>query len=480
MAVPVLTDPQPFLFLSHHARQRPDTVAMSTIERDYTFAETYAYARALAGLFRERGIAPGDVVACRVANSLQLFFLEAVFHEAAIWCNPPSDDVLLGPVGVDWLVSPTPVEGFAESRTIIIDDDVLRGLNTSTFVGAPRAYPSMDSVCRLTFSSGTTGVPLAIPSTVARQENVNRDATDHYPFLSLMRGFVGSGAKSATNAMCEGDTFVCSGSPEDNVTLAQRNFVATIHGSPLQIAEFLDILEQRENQETSIVDVQFIGSYLPQALLERIHRVLGATVTALYGSSEVGYVTRRKPVTGDTHNVGRPLPTAEVQIVSVDGEVLPPMTEGIVRARTTRPNVRYFRADDETREHVRDGWFYPGDLGRLNLEGELELVGRASEVVNIGGVKFNPEVLDAKVVAMAGVTDAATVLWDTDSGPGYAVLVVTDDDFDVASLTDPIRIASGGLTPAAIFRVPSIQRGVTGKVQRAAMATWVRSVLDGA
>ncbi len=480
MAAPVLKDPQPFLYLAHHARQRPDVVAMSTIERDYTFAETYVFARALAGLFRERGVAPGDVVACRVANHLQLFFLEAVFHEAAIWCNPPTDEVLLGPVGVNWLVTPTPVAGFAPERTIVIDDDVLRSLNTSTFAGAPRAYPSMDSVCRLTFSSGTTGVPLAIASTVARQGHVNRDATDLYPFLSLMRGFVGSGGKSATNAMCEGDTFVCSGSPEDNVTLAQRNFVATIQGSPLQIAEFLDILERRENQETSIVDVQFIGSYLPPALLERIHRVLGATVTALYGSSEVGYVTRRKPVTGDTHNVGRPLPGAEVQIVGANGDVLPSMTEGIVRMRTTRKNVGYFRADEVTRHHVREGWFYPGDLGRLNDDGELELLGRVSEVINIGGVKFNPEVLDATVSSLPGVNDAATITWDTESAPGYAVLVVTDEDVDVASLTDPIRVASGGLAPAAVFRVPAIQRGVTGKVQRAAMATWVRSLLDGA
>ncbi len=480
MAIPELAVPQPFYYLAHHATQRPDAIAMACAERTYTYEEVRRYAVAIAGELRARGVVPGDLVASWVGQELQLFFLEAIFHEAAIWCNPPSEAVLTGDLSVDWLLAHEPVPSFASDRTIIVDNDFLLALRDSTFDGRPHTYPSMESVCRLSLSSGTTGVPLAIPSTVARISNVRNDVTEFYPYLSLMRGFTGSSAKSATNEICRGSTFICAGSPDDNVTVAQKNFVATIHGSPLQIAAFLDVLEQREDRSTSIVEVQFVGSYLSPALLERVHQVLGARVTALYGSTETGLVTKRVDVRSDTHNVGAPLPGAAVEIVDANDNVLAPGEEGIVRTKTRRENVGYFRNENATRAHVKDGWFYPGDLGRLNEHGELELSGRLSEVINVGGVKFNPDVLDARLVQMPNVRDGAIISWAPNGDAGYAALVVTDDGVDLTQLSEPLRLASGGVPPAGIFRVPAIQRGVTGKVQRAALTEWVSSVLKNA
>lgn len=44
-----------------------------------------------------------------------------------------------------------------------------------------------------------------------------------------------------------------------------------------------------------------------------------------------------------------------------------------------------------------DGWFYPGDIGRLDPDGPLIVTGRADEVINCGGVKFTPEIVEENI-----------------------------------------------------------------------------------
>lgn len=473
-----LGEPQPFLLLAHHAAHRPDAIALSTFERDFTYAEAAAYATSIAGLLRRRGVRPGQLVGVQLRNELNLLFMEAVYHEAAVWCTlgGASPDAL--GVAFDWLLAHEPVASFAPERTIFVDDAFMVDVARADHYDAPLLYPSLDAVCRVTFSSGTTGVPLPTPGTVARQARAAAGWMLQRPFFSLIQGFSGSAVKIANACIYEGDTYICPGSPDENVSLAQRNFVATLQGSPIQLTEFLDCLDARPGARPDIATVQFIGGFLTEQLLERIRGTLGASVTACYGSTEVGMITMRENVTDDLADVGAPLPGVSVEVVDDDGRVVPTGVEGRVRVRTERRRTGYFGVAPAGHDATDDGWFSPGDLGHISAEGHLVLAGRASEVINAGGVKFSPDRVDATLTALDGVRDGVVIPVPAADGlSGYAAVVVVDDDFDMAALVEPLTTACGGVAPTSLFRVASLGRDQNGKISRASLASTILAAL---
>jgi acyl-coenzyme A synthetase/AMP-(fatty) acid ligase len=248
--------------------------------------------------------------------------------------------------------------------------------------------------------------------------------------------------------------------------------VSTLQGSPIQLAQFLALLERREDRHTDIATVQYIGSALSATLVAKIHDVLGASVTACYGSTEVGMIALRRDVTDNLSDVGPPLPGIQVEVVDENDEPIPVGGTGVLRVRTARRDTGYFGAP--VTDVVRDGWFYPGDLASLSPDGHIVLAGRASEIINAGGVKFNPEVGDEVLLAHPGVTDGAIIPFDSPLGvTGYAAVVVADDGVDLTALIDPLRDACGGAAPATIFRVGTLVRDHNGKVSRTALARTV-------
>jgi len=143
----------------------------------------------------------------------------------------------------------------------------------------------------------------------------------------------------------------------------------------------------------------------------------------------------------------------------------------VVRVRSSRRTPTNYQTDRNGRSTLRHGWFYPGDLGRLTTDGHLVLAGRSAEVINAAGVKFNAALLDEFLVTHEGVRDGAIIAYpDADGLPGYAALVIVDDAFDLATLVEPLRVASGGVAPASIIRIGNIARDENGKIPRVALA----------
>lgn len=473
-----LGEPQPYLYVAHHAETRPDAIALSTFERDYSFTEVRGYATAIAGLLRRRGVRPGHLVASQLHNDLNLLFMEATYHEAAVWCSLGNTRLVDLATPIDWLIAHDVASSFATERTVVVDDEFMRAVAESDEDVAPQLYPSFDSVCRVTWSSGTTGHPRPTPGTVARQGRADAGWMEGWPFFSLIQGFSGSGVKIANTCMCQGDTYICPGTPEQNVALAQRNFVATLQGSPIQLAEFVAALARAEVTTTDITTVQYIGSHLSEHLLTLLRDTLGASVTALYGSTEVGMITMRHDVRGDVADVGTPLPGVQVEVVDDAGVPVPVGVEGVLRVRTSRRDTAYFDPGADTRSAPRDGWHYPGDLAFINEESHVVLAGRASEVINAGGSKFAPDAADDVLSATPGVRDGAVFAWTSPSGlSGYAAAVVVDPEFELVSLSAALRAACGGVPPVSIFRVAAVARDSNGKVNRPVLAADVAETL---
>ena len=145
---------------------------------------------------------------------------------------------------------------------------------------------------------------------------------------------------------------------------------------------------------------------------------------------------------------------------------------GLLRTRYADQVSGYYRDEERTRKHFRNGWFYSGDLGHFDDEGLLYIDGRADDQLNIGGLKVNPEDIDAVLAAHTNVVEAGAFFFSGgEGGEQLAVAVVLRDQESLDGVRVYAQTKLGPLAPARYFVVPSLPRTITGKLRRSELTT---------
>ena len=470
-----LETPKPFEHLARHAHLTPSAIALATEHRDFTYQQLLRQVKGIAGVLRDAGVQAGDIVVSQVKTDLHLAMMQALFHEAVIGCGYPSQVDVDNPVGFDWFVSHQYSPTFPAEKTIIIDDSFMLDVTTSPREIDHRTYDDFSSLCRLRFSSGTTGSPIAIPFTVGHLEGHTRTVDEQWmslrPVMSLMTIQNGLGFTCAYSNMRNGDKYIAPGSAAKNLSQIKRNYVAAVIGSPTQLSELVNEAKKTGARLDDLVRLISAGSYLPLQLVDRIMTISGATILNSYGSTETGMVAWQDTLSRDATDVGEILGNVEVQIVDEDDRLVPPGETGFIRWRCEFMAQSYFR---DAKDHVgglRNGWFYSGDLGSVSVDNHLHLAGRMSEMINAGGVKIDPSKVDAAIQASGLVHDVCTFAYQRNEGlVGFGVAIVPSPGFDLGTLKTLIAQECRNVKPHAIVEVNSIARNQAGKVLRAEMA----------
>lgn len=170
------------------------------------------------------------------------------------------------------------------------------------------------------------------------------------------------------------------------------------------------------------------GSALSEAI-QRDFQGLGFTILEGYGLTEASpvlTVTRpeNRMLTG---SVGRPLPGVEVKIAEPDSSGV-----GEVIARGPNVMLGYYADESATRHALIERWLYTGDLGKLDDDGNLFLVGRSKEIiVDTNGKNVYPDELEEVYSNSPHVKELSIVGLPDGIGEKVACLVVADDEFDI-------------------------------------------------
>lgn len=195
------------------------------------------------------------------------------------------------------------------------------------------------------------------------------------------------------------------------------------------------------------------------------HRILerfGLTETSMNTSNP--FVGDRKPGT-----VGRPLPGVDLRI-NTGG------TGAVGEIEVRGPNVfqGYWGLPDQTAEaFTDDGYFRTGDLGTIDEDGYLTIVGRSKDLIISGGLNIYPKEIEKLIDAQPGVDESAVIgLPDPDFGERVVAMVVETSkgalDTQLLQETLRARLARFKL-PKRIVVVDSLPRNVIGKVQKNVM-----------
>ncbi|WP_439154801.1 AMP-binding protein [Yoonia sp.] len=205
----------------------------------------------------------------------------------------------------------------------------------------------------------------------------------------------------------------------------------------------------------------------------RWHDRTGHWVLERYGMTETSMSTSnpydgaRKPGT-----VGLPLPGVDLRVVDDAGAAVPVGAVGGVEVRGPNLFAGYWRMPDKTAEDMRpDGWFKTGDLGQLDDDGYLTIVGRSKDLIISGGYNIYPKEVETMIDALDGVVESAAFgVPDPDLGEVVAVAVVlaagANLDADAVRAGIAADLARFKL-PRQVHILPALPRNTMGKVQKA-------------
>ncbi|MCZ4314140.1 malonyl-CoA synthase [Comamonadaceae bacterium G21597-S1] len=201
----------------------------------------------------------------------------------------------------------------------------------------------------------------------------------------------------------------------------------------------------------------------------------GHTILERYGMSETIMLTSNPcdPAQGERRGgtVGFPLPGVTLRVCDDAAQMLPPGEVGGIQVKG--PNVfnGYWRMPEKTREEfTADGFFKTGDVGRIDADGYVTIVGRSKDLIISGGYNVYPAEVEAFINDMAGVAESALVGVPHPDFGEVGVAVVTarpgaklDGQAIVAELK--ARLANFKV-PKRCFVVDDLPRNAMGKVQK--------------
>jgi malonyl-CoA/methylmalonyl-CoA synthetase len=219
----------------------------------------------------------------------------------------------------------------------------------------------------------------------------------------------------------------------------------------------------------------FVSGSAP--LLADTHRAwqaaTGHAILERYGMTETNMIASN-PYNGNrvAGSVGLPLPGVSVRITDPEtGATLQQDEIGMIEVRGPNVFSGYWQMPEKTASEFRsDGFFITGDLGKLDDDGYLHIVGRGKDLIISGGFNVYPKEVEVEIVAIAGVLESAVIgVPHADFGEGVAAVVVRRADAaieegDIISRLET-RLAKFKLPKRVIF-TSTLPRNAMGKVQK--------------
>jgi malonyl-CoA/methylmalonyl-CoA synthetase len=170
--------------------------------------------------------------------------------------------------------------------------------------------------------------------------------------------------------------------------------------------------------------------------------------------------------------VGHPLPGVSVRVTDPEtGKELARDTIGMIEVKGPNVFKGYWRMPEKTKSEFRDdGFFITGDLGKIDNQGYVHILGRGKDLVISGGFNVYPKEIESEIDAMPGVIESAVIgVPHADFGEGVTAVVVCNKGADVTE-AGVLRALDGRLAkfkmPKRVFVVDELPRNAMGKVQK--------------
>jgi fatty-acyl-CoA synthase len=396
-------------------------------------ASIYRYARALMTL----GIGRGSLVALFAPNcpdAIAIRYAANLIGSGTVYLSNPATverrAELVAQMAPDLLVLFPPTAALAPTDSSVriasvgvtvaaaaVRLDHLAGEQGSDALPCP-ATP--DDLAVVVSSGGTTGLPkgscrtfraysamVNVPSPPGRRQLVN----GHLAYLSQVLvdvTLLGGGCVVLRDAFDAADTLA---------TIESEQITDLFLVEP-QLFDVMDHPDVSRRDLSSLRTLSHVGASAPSTLRRRARQRLGSVIAHTYGASEEGLVSLLSPREHDPARperfscAGRILPFVELRLRRPDGSLADIGEVGSIEVRSPAMAQGYRNRPELDADNFQDGWYRPRDLGRIDEEGYLYIIGREADVRWIGGVPLTPTSVEETLCRMREVRVAVVVADD--------------------------------------------------------------------
>jgi acyl-coenzyme A synthetase/AMP-(fatty) acid ligase len=466
----------PILFQCRLNADQPAICAPGARLEPVTYGQLKYMLNSLTRTVLQFGLKPGDIVGVLLNNKIFHVVLTLALTRIGVVTVSCRDRSLPKEFDATAVFVDTPGPFANVDRTIVADISWATGDGSPV---SPDFVASGDELCRIVLTSGSTGIAKGVA--LSHQMLFERNARLDYAWLDRWsrssRLFCDLGLSSVLGLyfvlymLGRGGMIMLMG--EDivgtiqSLNLFQMQNMAT---SPYGLAEYLKFHEAQPTFHCNFDHILVAGSALTKQLASRAWARMSPNLITSYGATETGMVASGDArVTIEVRGaVGFVLPDAQVEIVDDTHRPVQRGSEGIVRVHTAQVVNSYFRDPATSARHFRDGWFYPGDVGYLRGDGLLVVTGRQETLLNVGGDKVNPEIVEEVLLSHPAIADCAVLNIPNELGiEEIHALIVARAVFEETELRKHCaQKLQSVFTPVRFVAVERIPRNDMAKIER--------------
>ncbi|HBZ19822.1 MAG TPA: AMP-dependent synthetase [Bacteroidales bacterium] len=326
-----------------------------------------------------------------------------------------------------------------------------------------------EACAEIIFTSGSTGIPKGV---MISHKNLitNTDSIVTYlklnqndrmlvvlPFyycygLSLLHTHLRVGGSIVLN-----NSFIFLGSIINNLLEYKCTGFA---GVP---SHFQILLRKSDNfKTTKFPDLRYVtqagGKLAPIFIDEFRNSHPEITFIVMYGQTEA--TARLSYLPPDLYeakkgSMGKGIPGVELRVIDEKGEKIKPGEVGEVIAKGDNVMIGYFKDEEGTKNAIRDGWLYTGDLGTVDKDGYIFLTARKKEIIKVGGKRISPKEIEAVILELPEVVDCTIEgVEDELLGEALKATVVIRTDNGKEMMVDKIKQHCS--RHLALYKVPQL------------------------
>jgi len=489
----------------HHARTRPDRVALHFEGQSVSFGELDRRASRVAQGLIAAGIKPRARIAILAKNDLAFFELWFGATKAGVVLVPVN--FRLAPPEIVYVVNDAKAELFFVGQEFYSVVEKVRGELSSVrrvvaLHGEHAEWPgyaawiasqeasdpglplAAGDVAIQMYTSGTTGQPkgaqlshanlLALLPTITARAGPWHERDVSLVCLPL---FHIGGSGWALLALYRGvpNLVTRDFEPAAILRLIAEYRVTKVLFVPAMLLFLLQAPQCAESDFSSLELIVYGASPAPLDLLRNASRIFGCALGQLYGLTESsGGVTYLGPEDHGEHalermrSCGRPLDGVEIKVVDVEGREVPPGEVGEVICRTSQVMVGYWNLPEASARAIRDGWLYTGDAGYRDKDGYLYIYDRIKDMIISGGENIYPAEVESALFGHPAVADVAVIgVPDEQWGEAVKAIVVkrADASIDADDLIGYARARIAGYkVPRSVDFLAALPRNPSGKI----------------
>ena len=201
--------------------------------------------------------------------------------------------------------------------------------------------------------------------------------------------------------------------PKKILDAIQSHRVTVFHAVPPIFQLILNVPHWERYDCSSLKIIAMMGTVVPEQLMREFsERYPDLSALQGYGATETSpllTLTHLKDAPRKMASAGKAVPRAELKIIGQDGKEAEVGQMGEIVARGPQIMKGYFKDPKTTARKIKDGWYHSGDLGRIDEEGYLYVLGRVDEMVVSGGLNVYPSEVETVLLNHPKVQEAAVV-----------------------------------------------------------------------